>query len=306
VCLWRNRHLGTPNATAEMTATIPVITLAEIEPIPFAGLTGDIIKTTNAGASFSTISGNTAGTSPGTLGAIRVKTNSTNWDVKMRTKYGGRLQDESKAVPVEVPGAPDIWGVPGPSTTTYTDGEYLTYNTGAAAVAGTDELGVIARDAGKATDPDTVQLQVAVGYAQTGKMLGSPANLEGTLFALGGPTAPLAPALIDFAALKDSDVAPADANAISLAEVLSGHTVYTGSTITGISDRPWTGTGVSNIEDNGFGVPNHNRCTATDDCRNEEYFFINVGIRQDKVDAIGGNIGGDYSETFYFDFVASF
>jgi hypothetical protein len=282
-------------ASADMTATFKIETLAEIEATAYAGLTNAVLLATNAATSTSTIAGNTFGQAPGTLGTIMVRTNANNWDVQLRTNNGGGLMDITKSV--LVPGTCatyDAWGqCQTYNPDTYSDAPYLIYNT----TGNSDAAGVIN---GTTSGPDTVQLEVAVGMARTGASLGSPAALANELFALGGPGDPAAPVLIPFNNLKASKV---NTTPVSLATLIAGTTAYTGATgvpagIPTATNRLW-----ADIATNGFTVPDYPLDAAHQD---EEYFFINVGINQALKGTIGGNDEGEYSEVFTFTLVASF
>jgi hypothetical protein len=298
---------GDPNKTAQLIVGYEVVVLAEITTEPFAGLNADILKSTDA-KSVVSATGSIQGAAPGTLGTVKVKTNASNWDVKMRTKNGGRLIDETTAVPDTGPCPTDSWGqCTGIGTITFADAEVLTY------VPGTSSTGQGIKQ-GTSGKPDTVLLEVAIGVANLGKALNAPTALQNTLFALGGPSAPVEPVLIGSTDLLASNVIAGATGAISFADSISDGTsgkasapkysaaaTTANAADTGISERKW-----SDIKSDGFGVPTHAKCSDTDECRNEEYFFVNVGINQGFKQKIGSNKGGTYTETLYFDLVASF
>jgi len=298
---------GDPSETANMTATYTVETLAHITAVPNAGLTNDVLLTEDALTSTSAI-GSARGEGPGTLGILRVQTNASNWDVQMRTRSGGRLVDESGAT--TKPGSCsswDAWGVVCQSTfpDTIIGGEYLTY----ASAGSTSASGIIG-----GTTRDTVRLQVAVGLANLGAVLSSGANAT-SVYALGAPGAPIEPVEVAHAALNASQVAAGTVGYISFANLIGGTTgtqyqsdaAALSPSVTTFSGRGWAA-----IASGGFAVPNYTNDFSSPTPpanlphKNEEYFFINVGIETGTNGTLGGNKGGNYSETFYFDLVASF
>jgi len=295
-----------PNGgTVNMSVGYEVQTLAQIFATPNARLTNETLLTIPVNA-FSAI-GNTRGEGPGTLGTIRVLTNSANWDVKMRTANGGRLIDASGATTKQ--GACNTWDAWGVVCQTWfpdtiIGGEYLTYFS-----SGTSSASGIIQGASR----DTVRLQVAVGLANLGAVLSSGANAT-SVYALGAPAAPIPPVEVAHTALDISNVAAGAATGpISLAATIAGNGAYIGAaaaltpTMTQFSGRDW-----SDIASDGFNVPNYTNDFSSPTPpavlthKNEEYFFVNVAIETTNNGPLGGNKGGNYTETFYFDLVASF
>jgi len=305
------------DGTAEMSVGFDVQTLASIFATPNANLTNEVLlDTTTIRTAINSTSaiGSVRGEGPGTLGTIRVLTNASNWDVQMRTKNGGRLVDESGAT--TKPGncaanGWDAWGVICNSydPDTIIGGQVLTYSSSVGPGAtGSGKIGGSA-----AGVRDTVRLQVAVGLANLGAVLSSGANAS-SIYALGAPAAPIAPVEIPHTALDGTRVnAGASSGPISLAETIAGNAAYKAAaallspTVTGFSGRPFT-----QIETDGFAAPNYTNDFSSPTPpavlthKNEEYFFVNVGIDTKTNGTLGGNKGGNYKETFYFDLVASF
>jgi len=299
---------GEPNQSANMSVGFEVQTLAQIYATPNARLTNEVLL--NTPITETSAIGSVRGEGPGTLGTIRVLTNASNWDVKMRTRSGGRLVDDSNArIGVGKCATWDAWGVvcTGNDPDTIIGGEYLTYfSKNGSTVSG--KIG-----GATSADPDTVRLQVAVGLANLGAVLSSGANAT-SVYALGAPGAAIPPVEVPHTALDASNVAAGAATGpISLAATIAGNGAYTTAAaglsppMTQFSGRDW-----SVIASDGFNVPNYTNDFSSPTPpavlthKNEEYFFINAAIETTTNGPLGGNKGGTYSETFYFDLVASF
>jgi len=252
---------------------------------------------------------------PGTLGMVKVSTNSTAWDVSMTTLHGGRLVKSSESTP----GAPvcpsghddpysptgcDVDKVPGdpiPGAVT----NVLVYSTTGDATG----PGIITGG----TDPDTVQLQVAIGLAKAGEEVSASQSAQGNIYAFGPPDNVLAPVLVSNAGLNASRALEINNNpftsvaGVSFAKVLGGASAYTGAASgydkqnTDANARSW-----SDVASMGFGTPKNKLPNNDGKMVGVEYFYVNVGFLQSLVSKIGTNAKGEYSETFIFDLVSAF
>jgi len=279
----------------------------------------DVLRTTDV------LDANLAKSNPGTLGTIRVKTNSPGWDVQMTTDFGGRLvfkEGEVRGPDVCTPGDEDPWDplnlskcstplIPGPIITA---GSYtpLTYNTSATADGTTDGDGVIAND-----PADEVQLMVSIGLAYRGDQLNASAT-GGMIYGIGAPNAYALPIQIAPDVLKAavktgtnyaSGVTPA---AVSFAKVLGNATDgygkaanWSGTPKTGLRDGTTTRTWAQ-IVDNGFPTPYNAIATTPPDHVDEQYFFVNVGMNSTLLPNISGNEEHVYTEKFTFTLAANF
>jgi hypothetical protein len=256
-----------------------------------------------------------SGADPGNLGTIRVKTNSTGWDILMTTDFGGRLVKtvggtlDKGSCPS---GQSDPWNpgqclVPLPDTIIGGSRTPLMYSS----TTGTDVAGVIGTThVGTNTTKDEVQLEVSIGLAFLGSQLAATAPAT-NMYGIGAPSNYVIPAVIDNEDLEKSGSvlgsSTARPAAISFADVLGNH--YDNNTpgapaITGLGGRDW-----SDIADDGFPTPNNSvvGTTPVDEVDNQ-YFFVNVGLAQTTglQDKISGNDEGIYEETFTFDLAANF
>jgi hypothetical protein len=248
---------------------------------------------------------------PGNLGYVKVTTNSNGWDVWMTSANGGRLRYNVGGTPdSNCLAHTDLWN---PSLCTSwsppfmsggTD-EFLTYSTdGTTTAAGLIE--------GTSGDYDTVQLEVAIGVAYLGSQLNASAA-QGDLYSIGAPTnATLAvPYKVIFGELEKTATVygtnPAASTAavpVKFAPKLGAYyaTLTPPSPYDTLAGRLWTHASNVCIEKDGFAAPRHGLNGPAE----EQYFFVNVGINQGLVDAIGGNKEGIYTETFTFELAANF
>jgi hypothetical protein len=304
---------------ASATATVGFIidNKAEIECTP-----KNVTEAELATLDWAKISGTPSATNFGTLGTIKVTTNSTAWDVRMTTKYGGRLVYNDGgpiAGQFDCDGTIDPWtgACSGKETPKKSAGTNypLTYNSAGASAS----KGLIAGTAGTAATPesfpgagdgvpavpavnDQVQLLVTIGVAKLGSDLGAPAAQSGNLYPLGAPGAysnflPIevtgAQLLTSCEKQLDGTTPTSGFDPISFASLV-GNGYEDKATpaplnYAGIAGRPWT-----TIASDGFGKPTNG----------VEYFYVNVGM--DSSMPLGGNKKGKYEETFTFDLYASF
>jgi hypothetical protein len=225
----------------------------------------------------------------GNLGTIRVKTRSAGWDIWMTTDNGGRLVNEATRQCVDVPDIDD-WGDTLKTTTEECTGdfEYLTFKSG------------------HATDSSVV-LGVAIGLAKTGKALGR-SGAEETLYpipsAISGGVQFISPVVIDSVDMRATEKSlGASLVPVSFADSLGGATKTTwgifqnGNVMnaTTSTSNAWT-----KIKTDGFPRPTDNFVPE------EEYFYVNAGIKPDVFAKLAGNTKGTYKETFNFELIANF
>jgi len=263
----------------------------------------------------------------GNLGRIRVKTNSTAWDVVMKTDNGGRLKNSKYEEGKEVCGT-NVFGEPYDCHWVSEGGaEYLTFGTTSSTAAGggiayTTTPGIILGIVdGSTPTSDTVLLRVAIGVAKSGKANGGGTNA--TLYPMLNMTG--SGTVVPPIRLNNSDVLKTKKgatvanngvgnifDALSFAEKIGAgysapNVAPSGKFATSISGtasgRVWGPASASgSIAATGFPAPQGN------DVADEEYFYVNVGIDPTLVNnkLIGGNKEGPYEETFYFELIAKF
>jgi len=269
------------------------------------------------------------GQNPGTLGTIKVTTNSNGWDIWMTTANGGRLRYNAGGRDSATCAAPDPWDAskcktPGPTLTVGGVDEFLTY-IDAARGSGTGPGIIHDGVAASATHipKDTVQLQVAIGVAYLGSQLNASANAN-TIYGLGAPGSYTDAALVPNTALETSGASygsrpatsptPLAALPIKFAPLLGAHygsiAALSGTDYEKLAGRGWDGSAVGTqyVKTDGFAAPAHKDLASPTNPKHvdEQYFFVNVGILPSEKDAIGGNVNGTYTETFTFDLIANF
>jgi hypothetical protein len=267
--------------TASMGVTYQVQSIAEIDVTPHNPTNEELLKNdtlTVTGGHF------------GTLGTIKVTTNSTGWDVWMTTANGGQLAD--------IRGIKTIKSCP--------SADWLTGITDSSKCTDVPDPSKPAPIL-KYADATPVQLGVAVGLAKTGTAIG--AGAPATIYPIfSAASVFIPPVSVDPAdlttAIRPASGAPTDY--ISFAGLLGG--TWSGTTPGGQFDKGIYGTtgetltsasGWTTISGDGFPLPTGNSVDG------EEYFYVNVGINT-STKLLGGNEDGYYSETFYFDLVANF
>jgi len=309
----------------EMTATFTVGGVSELEVVA-RDPDADVLLATDVTAK---TPGN--GIDPGTLGLVKVKTNSNAWDVVMRTLHGGRLvnaTDDSDGDPVC---KDDAWD-PFDATVCLTEmvpGDPVRGQVQSTLVYSTKQGGTASQRgrirSSASTDFDTVQLEVSIGMAKAGEEISAASqSAQGNIYALGGPTGTniIAPVLIPFGTLNDSRTlelnnAPFTSSVgISFAAVLgaggsagatdgyatkTNGTAYLKQSKNGSDGRTWT-----EIATAGFGKPSRTEPIDGGKTVGVEYFFINVGLEPTLVPSIGNNAKATYKETFIFDLVSAF
>jgi hypothetical protein len=297
----------------KMKVSFEIVKLMEIEctakPVDAATLKAtDVSLVANAGAD------------AGTLGTIRVKTNSTGWDVWMTTDFGGRLVyvDGGSLVPGTCPPAQvDPWNpsnclVTVPPVLQGASQTPLIYNS----TTGADAPGVIGTTlVGTNSTNDEVQLQVSIGLASRGDQLSTSATAD-MIYGIGAPTAYVVPRVINNVLLETTgtvlgSLAATTPAYVSFATELGTHygTTPPGAPVmTGIGGLPanpnfrtW-----ANIALNGFPTPNNAIASTPAEHVDEQYFFVNVGLVNGLIGNISGNDEGVYEETFTFELAASF
>jgi hypothetical protein len=242
----------------------------------------------------------------GNLGTVRVKTNSTGWDVAFVTSFGGKLATVEKTLDSTQSGYDFAAGKPTfdyfynygtPQCLTYTS----TTATGGAAIDGLIKGG---------TEKDTVQLVVAIGMsekvdggvlAQKGLKLGQAAvpynaskvtesqlTSSQSTSATGAAQAGTA---VSFASILTTATTGVPASTTTIPITCGGRTVVAGTPLT--TPKGFGPTNAQNIKDN-------------PDSDGSEYFYVNVGLPTARKSGIGGNIDGVYEETFTFTLVANF
>jgi len=247
---------------------------------------------------------------PGTLGTIKVNTNSAGWDVLMTTDNGGRLiyKTGGSPGPQQCPGGTDPWDnkkcpggwQPGPIVGAVTTP--LLYSTQSQATQSGRIGGTTS------TDYDTVQLEVSIGLAFLGSQLSESAP-QGNMYAIGAPTNFVLPVIVPYTSLEPSGTqygSNAGVSTISIADrAISFASLIAGTSTTGygtttptpnLNGQTWT-----DIVTNGFKAPNQPLAPV-----DEQYFFVNVGLNQTLKPQIGGNDDGEYTETFTFTLAANF
>jgi len=278
--VWAALPSGTTEADkVSMKATYYVNQIAELEATG-KNLADEGLKLTAAG-----ITAVPTATNFGNLGTIRVRTNSSRWDVNMTTRSGGKMLDETSVACTDVDDF-DVWGN---KTGTHQDcsggtPKYLKYDNG-----GT---------------PANVVLLAAIGVAKTGFKLGNSAAPT-TLYPMAdvsGTPSFIAPLVVALVGTEDNG-----GTAISFAETFGtayGTTGPTGTFVNGIYGGAASGPDAwGTIASDGFPTPKGN---ASPD-RNEEFFYVNVGILEATFNALSGNKNKKtFTETFYFELVASF
>jgi len=274
--VWAALPGGAAKDSAQMGVGFSVLSIGEIEATAHNPTNEELVANTITAVS---------GANFGSLGTIRVKTNSTSWDVKMTTQNGGRLASlDGVEMELSCDAADWLTGVVDSTTCKSVPSGPVPY---------------LKNDA--AAD---VRLGVAVGVAKSGKALG--AGAQATIYPIFSATGTfVAPVIVPVADLTNSqiDIAMGFAE-VSFAELLGA--AYT-SGIGGKFDLGIYGaealatdlSGWETIEDDGFPLPKGNEQEM------EEYFYVNVGINT-STNAIAGNKDGTYTETFYFDLVANF
>jgi hypothetical protein len=251
------------------------------------------------------------GPAVGNLGQVRVRANGGNWDVQMKTNYGGRLYlpGAPKGTTHEVckkPGTPPFFADKDSCTNEpdYELGEFLKYSNQTAGDSG--------RISGPTSTADTVILRVGIGLAISSTYTGSASDTArnrpwGELAILGysASNPDGTPTVIDTADLKKS---ASDKNAftsppgtpVSFAKYLGSraasggymdntqlesHVISAAESLSG-----WGSGSLTAAPTNGF--------PATDDWL---FFYVNAAISQANYDKIGRNKGsGNYTETFTF------
>jgi len=216
----------------------------------------------------------------GSLGTIRVRTNSSRWDIRMTTGNGGQMLDETSVECKDVD-RQDVWGnkIGTDKDCSGSTPIYLTYNDG--------------------SDNVPVVLDVAIGVAKTGLKLGNSAAPT-TLYPMADiATTPtfIPPVKVNPAGSKTTPISFAETfgNATKTGWGTFANGIY-GGTSGGVDD--W-----GTIGDDGFPTPKGN---ASPDL-NEEFFYVNVGMPAAMFDALSGNKNKKtFTETFYFELVASF
>jgi hypothetical protein len=219
----------------------------------------------------------------GNLGTIRVRTNSKHWDVVMTTDNEGKMLDKSTAA-CTTEDDHDAWGNVNGSHQVCDDSKKEFLKSGP-------------------TKTDVV-LDVAIGVAKTGYKLGNSAAPT-TLYPMADVTSgPVFIAPVKVTSLAGTNVAT---GGISFAATIGGNyktTITSGTFKNGIVGTTSTGDSTwTNIETKGFPTPYGNASPE----KNEEFFYVNVGIAPATFDAINGNKNKrTYTETFYFELYASF
>jgi hypothetical protein len=273
-----------PSGTTEaekgmMKASYSVNQITELEATG-KNLADEGLKLTSAGVNATPTANNF-----GNLGTIRVRTNSTRWDINMTTDNGGKMLDETSVECDEVDDL-DVWGN---KTGSHKDCSgstpiYLKY----------DNSGT----------PVNVVLSAAIGVAKTGYRLGNTAAPT-TLYPMADVTSTpvfIAPVVVTLPGSEATSGSP-----ISFAETLghAGDAATTWGTFNnGIyggasgGDDEW-----GTIETDGFPTPKGNASPEL----NEEFFYVNVGIPEAMFNALSGNKNKKtFTETFYFELVANF
>jgi len=269
--------------SANMTTGLRIANVAEISVIP-KGTYGDEL--------IATVPSPPTATKFGSLGIVKVKTNSNLWDVEMTTRYGGKLVNP-KSIECRDTVRLDGWGNPTSTVDNVCDGApvFLRWNNGVTA--------------------DTVVLNVAIGLAKSGKALGNTGAMQ-TLFPIVSATMP-SPMFIPPVGISKDDILASGKDAggaqvsISFADSLgaAGERSSWGTFDKGIygDSSSTTATDPTNwayIKTNGFPAPKFNYEPQ------EEYFYVDVGIPKSTYDALSGNKNGTFEETFYFELMARF
>jgi hypothetical protein len=277
---------GTSQDVASMSAGITIQNIAKIEVIPKNPTGEDLVLKGTA-----TINDVPSATNFGSLGIVKVTTNSNKWDVAMTTRSGGRLLDTTSVVCQDTMRL-DGWGNPTGIMDQDCAGStpvYLQWDNG-----GT---------------PANVVLQVAVGLAKSGQALGNtgaPSTIYPIISGLsGGTPAFIAPVSITPAKIIASDKGLTSPAPVDFAAELGNAGDAAGSAWgifeDGIYGAGSTGGAVwGTIETLGFPIPKGNYEPQ------DEYFYVNVGIPEATYLALSGNSDGTYTEVFYFDLFANF
>jgi len=234
----------------------------------------------------------TMGPEVGNLGWVRVKTNSTAWDVVLTTKNGGRLsKDQYTPNP-----STQHWDmgcmcmVDDPADSTLAGSVYLKYNTMSGPASGTQaaEDGKITYD--DATN-DEVQLMVKIGMIEpyngsffpkgstTSGQVAQPTKITATSLLGSGGSSPTA---ISLAALLGGDAAT---------NSFAQKTFGTSATQLKVGNRT-----IEDAETSGFDATG----------ANSEYFYVDVGLNQSLMDKLAGNEKGEYTEEFIFTLTAQY
>jgi len=290
---WTNLTNGAPSA--EMGVGITVKKIQKISAIP-KGITEDELKATYTGTVLATPTASV----PGNLGIVRVETNSGAWDVQLTTKWGGKLVME---------------GVPtkGPPACNAGDG-YDPWNTSQCIDAGTgnaytpDSVTIPGSGAALKYSGGDVGLEIAIGVADSGKNLSNSATLD--YYPLGAPTSypSYLPVDVTSAVAASGRYTPAT-GAVNAAAVPISFKVWIDDAKSGYGPIPalaggkgsWlagvnTATALG-ATSSGFGAPK---------VGDAAYFYVNVGLSGAANEPFIGNGDGAYTETLYFDLVATF
>jgi len=303
--LWNNSPVVSPTAfggtaTQQMRASYEIKKEAEIQVTSLNPTKDDFLL--DATKSNYTDNGN--------LGWLRVKTNSPGWDVAFVTNFGGKLAASNKTLDSTQSGYDFATGKPTwDYFYTYDAPEFLTYATGGTT---TDADGILAGN----TDPDTVQLVVAVGMSEI--VNNGVKALKGIKY--GQQTTPYPTPKVPQAKLKASQMkerngtdvtpnatAPGIGVAVSFAEVLT----TTGTGVPASANATKITVGGVEVKQGGtitggFGPTNIPNVATNPDADGWEYFYVNVGLPKITGKSIGKNVDGVYEETFTFTLLASF
>jgi hypothetical protein len=260
---------------------------------------------------------NVGGENPGSLGIIRVTTTHDNWDVTMKTLYGGKLVfsgEDKPAAGVHCPtgweknpwngnrcqktGEADIDALP---NTTPGEMHSLLYIDKALSTA--TEAGAV--NTGGAAARDTVQLVVKIGVCNLGADL-DPDAVQTGYYALGAPAdyTNYSPVAIASAKLLntrkyEADGSDASQKPVSFAEEIGN--AYNGGSgaIDGLNSREWSAIATAGTN---FAKPAYGPGSG----RSVEHFFINVGLNNTNAIYEHNSQNGTYGETFTFTLVAAF
>jgi len=283
--VWAQVSGGTSQDNASMRAGMTIKNIAEIDVIPKNPTDKELVL-----EGLATINDVPTATKFGSLGIVKVTTNSNKWDVAMTTRSGGRLLDTTSVQCRDVERV-DGWGNPTGIFDEVCGGTAVYLQAG-----GSD-----------------VVLQVAVGLAKSGKALGN-TGAPATLYPIisGTPLntpAFIAPVVINQSKIIGSDKSavtpPALPTAVSFAEELGGaaagtwgmfqYGIYGSGSVTGTTPDTW-----GKIATDGFPAPKGNAEPQ------DEYFYVNVGMPEATYNSLSGNKNGTFTEVFYFDLFANF
>ncbi|MDR2694532.1 MAG: hypothetical protein LBB74_10020 [Chitinispirillales bacterium] len=248
----------------------------------------------------------------GTLGILRITTTADAWDVKMTTRWGGKLVHEGAPTPngtpdcpsgydenpwntdmCQKPGSPDVPKVEG---TNPGEPKSLVYVNKSLSTAGSEPGWLNAAGTGTY---DTVQLYVRIGICDLGADLNTSAG-QTTYYSLGAPAAyadyppvTITPAILTgtakYDALDASTLIPTEA---SFAAILGG--AYS----VDLAERNLNWTTIAGGST--FATPRITPPNATD-AKHLQHFYINVGMNN-TVDILEKKAtNGNYGETFTFE-----